>query len=42
MDKTKIVVISLENDTFCKCQFGDKTIAEFKNDIMVPPAEGLL
>jgi len=40
MDKTRIVVTSLEDDTFCKCQFCDKTIAEIKNNnIMIPSAE---
>ena len=39
MDKSKIVVPSIEDNTFCKCQFCDTTIAEFKNDIMIPLAE---
>lgn len=39
MEKTKIVVTNIEDDTFCKCQFCDKKIAGIKNDIMIPSAE---
>jgi hypothetical protein len=40
MDKVKIVVTSLNNDeNFCRCQFCNKTIAEFKNDEMIPSAQ---
>jgi hypothetical protein len=39
MDKRKIIATSLEHGIFCKCQFCEKTIAEFKNDIMIPSAE---
>ena len=35
----KVVVTNMVDDYFCKCQFCDKTIAEFKNDLMSPSAE---
>lgn len=39
MDKTKIVITSFKDDRYCKCQFCNKTIAEIKNDAMMPSTE---
>jgi len=40
MDKIKILATSSTNDeNFCKCQFCNKTIAEFKSDEMFPSAQ---
>ena len=39
MDKMKIVVTSAANTEFCRCQLCNKTIAELKNDIMIPSPE---
>lgn len=39
MRQTKIVVTTATDDSFCRCQCCNKTIAEIKHDEMIPSAE---
>jgi hypothetical protein len=39
MKKIKIVVTSLNAENLCRCQYCNKTIAEFKDDKMIPSSE---